>query len=276
MQKEEWKIHVKDDDKRLYVTRNTYNPNGPLSPCNMTPNDVDYEMAKGKNRKIIEICGMNQESFEYFIDNYGDEYEYISFFKCQLIYNFKPLEKLKNLQGVNIFWNIKTDTLWDMSKNPNLKYLHINDCKKITYNPTFFNSAIYLEELFIGGDMDNPYPMKNLEWLKGMNSLKKLEIFRIKLEDKNTDILAQLPSLERFDFQAGLFTTEQIAYLCAKYPHIKGYSLCAYNTEDAIMTDVRVCGYKKPGLKLPKDQARLDKYIKHFNELVEMYKQMIN
>ena len=60
--------------------------------------------------------------------------------------------------------------------------------------------------------------------------------------------------------------------MCAKYPHIQGSSLCAYNTVDAILNDVRVCGYRKPGLDLPKGQARLDKYVKEFNALVEKYK----
>ena len=31
-------------------------------------------------------------------------------------YDFSPLEKLKNLEGVSIFWNIRTNTLWDMSQ----------------------------------------------------------------------------------------------------------------------------------------------------------------
>ncbi len=93
----EWFIHVNDIDKRLYVSRDKPNPSGALSPCNMSPDDVDYEMSSGKNNKILEICGMGQKSFEYFVDKYGKEYEFLSFFKCQLISDFSPLEKLKNL-----------------------------------------------------------------------------------------------------------------------------------------------------------------------------------
>ena len=73
----DWFIHVNDEDKRLYVSREKPNPSGAFSPCNMAPDDVDYEMSKGKNRKILEICGMNQKSFEYFITNYGEEYEFL-------------------------------------------------------------------------------------------------------------------------------------------------------------------------------------------------------
>jgi hypothetical protein len=91
----DWFIHADDKDKRLYVSRKKPNPSGALSPCNMSPDDVDYEMSKGKNKKVIELCGMEQKSFEYFVEKYGETYEFLSFFKCQLISDFSPLEKLK-------------------------------------------------------------------------------------------------------------------------------------------------------------------------------------
>ena len=267
-----WFIHADDTDKRLYVSRKKPNPSGALSPCNMSPDDVDYEMSQGKNKKVLEICGMEQKSFEYFVEKYGETYEFLSFFKCQLISDFSPLEKLKKLEGVNIYWNIRANTLWDMSQNPKLTYLCLNSTKKITYNPIALHTSKNLKQVVFIGDMDTPYPMHSLEWMRGMSSLEKVNLHLIKLEDRSTDILEAMPSLKRFDFPAGMFTTEEIAYMCAKYPHISGRSLRAYNTEDAMLNDVRVCGYRKPGLDLPKGQARLDKYIKEFDALVEKYK----
>ena len=268
----DWFIYVRDEDKRLYVSRNKPNPSGAFSPCNMSPDDVDYEMSKGKNRKILEICGMNQNSFEYFVEHYGEEYEFLSFFKCQLISDFSPLEKLKHLQGVSIYWNIRNSTLWDLSQNPEFEYLWLESTKKIVYNPIALQKAKSLKQVVFIGDMDTPYPMQSLEWMRGMDSLDRVYMRNIKLENKDTSVLDSVPSLRRFDFPAGMFTTEEIAYMCAKYPHMEGSSLRAYNTEDAILNDVRVCGYRKPGLDLPKGQARLDKYIKEFDALVEKYK----
>ena len=268
----DWFIYVRDEDKRLYVSRKKSNPSGAFSPCNMSPDDVDYEMSKGKNRKILEICGMNQNSFEYFVEHYGEEYEFLSFFKCQLISDFSPLEKLKHLQGVSIYWNIRNSTLWDLSQNPEFEYLWLESTKKIAYNPIALQKAKSLRQVVFIGDMDTPYPMQSLEWMRGMESLDRVYMRNIKLENKDTSVLDSVPSLRRFDFPAGMFTTEEIAYMCAKYPHMEGSSLRAYNTEDAILNDVRVCGYKKPGLDLPKGQARLDKYIKEFDALVEKYK----
>ena len=81
-----------------------------------------------------------------------------------------------------------------------------------------------------------------------------------------------MPKLERFDFDAGMLTTEEIAWIVAKYPELSGKCLCAYNKEDAMLNDIRICGYRKPGLNLPQGQARLEKYIKEFDALVEKYK----
>ena len=269
----DWFIHANDKNKNLYVSREKPNPSGAFSPCNMSPDDVDYEMSKGKNRKVLVISGMEQKSFEYFVEKYGETYEFLSFFKCQLISDFSPLEKLKNLEGVKIYWNIRANTLWDMSQNPKLEYLYLKDTKKIAYNPVILQKAKYLKTIEIRGDIYTPYPMQNLDWMRGMSSLEHVKLHQMKLEDKNTDVLASLPSLKMFDFPAGMFTTEEIAYMCAKYPHILGQSLRAYNTEDAMLNDVRVCGYRKPGLDLPKGQARLDKYIREFDALVAKYKE---
>ena len=107
----DWFIHASDKEKNLYVSREKPNPSGAFSPCNMFPDDVDYEMSKGKNRKVLVISGMEQKSFEYFVEKYGETYEFLSFFKCQLISDFSPLEKLKNLEGVKIYWNIRASVL---------------------------------------------------------------------------------------------------------------------------------------------------------------------
>lgn len=102
--------------------------------------------------------------------------------------------------------------------------------------------------------------------------LKHLWLNNIRLNNKSLDALKAMPKLERFDFDAGMLTTEEIAWIVAKYPELSGKCLCAYNKEDAMLNDVRVCGFRKPGLDLPQHQKRLDKYIAQFNALVEQYK----
>ena len=74
--------------------------------------------------------------------------------------------------------------------------------------------------------------------------------------------------LEEFNFDAGMFTTEEIAKIVATYPRLHGEFLCAYAKD---LWGIRVSGYRKPTLNLPKDQKRLDKYNAEFQALVEKY-----
>lgn len=269
---EEFFIHVSDTPKRLFISRPESIKGDAFSPCCMTPDDVDYEMSTGKHPEILEICGMNQQSLEYFVQHYGKSYRYLSFFKCQLIQDFSPLEDLEKLEEVSLYWNIRADKLWDFSRNVSLRTIGISDAKKMTLNPELLKTSNVLETVSFSGSIFNNYPMESLECFAGMPALKHLWLNNIRLNNKSLDALKFMPALERFDFDAGMLTTEEIAWIVAKYPNLSGKCLCAYNKEDAMLNDVRVCGFRKPGLDLPQHQKRLDKYIAQFNALVEKYK----
>lgn len=259
----------------LYVSRSERIKTDALSPCCMSPDDVDYEMSRGKNREYLTISGMNQESFEYFVQKYGSTYKSLSFFKSQLISDYSLLETLENLESVHIYWNIRAQRLWDISKNKRLKRLGIDECKRIIMNLDTLKTSETLEEINIYGSMFENTPMPSLNGLAGMSALRRIELSSIRLLDKDVSFLDTLPKLEIFDFHAGMLTTEEIAYICAKYPRLKGKSLCAYNRKDATTTDIRICGYRKPGIDLPKGQKRLDRYVAEFEALVEKYRRQI-
>ncbi len=264
-------IHVDDTRHRLFISRPESIKGTAFSPCCMSPDDVDYEMSFNKSRHRLEICGMNQESFEYFIEKYGAEYRYLSFFKCQLISDFSPLGKLKHLEHVELYWNIRADRLWDMSENENLKSVRIRDAKRMTQDLNLFKTSPTIKYISICGSMFNNTPLPSFDCFAEIKTLKKLFLYSIKPQDPSISFLDTLPSLEEFNFDAGMLTTEEIAKIVAYYPHLRGSALCAYNKCDAIMNDVRVCGFRKPSLDLPKDKKRLDKYIAEFDALVEKY-----
>lgn len=269
---DEFFIHVDDTPKRLFISRPESIKGDAFSPCCMTPDDVDFEMATGKNPEILEICGMNQESLEYFVQHYGTSYRYLSFFKCQLIRDFSPLEDLINLEEVSIYWNIRSEKLWNMERNNSLRTISISDAKRMTLKLELLKTSKVMENVFISGSIFNNFDVESLDCFAGMPALKHLYLGNIRLLDKKMAALNSMPALERFDFDAGMLTTEEIAWIVAKYPSLSGKSLCAYNKEDAILNDVRVCGFRKPGLDLPEHQKRLDKYVAQFNTLVEKYR----
>ncbi|MBR5343148.1 MAG: hypothetical protein IK149_04555 [Oscillospiraceae bacterium] len=269
---EEFFIHTSMEDKRLYMTRHDRIKSKSLSPCCMGADDVDYEMQFGKNPEILEICGMNQDGLEHFVRHYGGGYRFLSFFHCQMISDFSPLEDLPQLESVQIRWNIRSNRLWDFTRNLSLHSFLMTDCKKMTLCPDRLRTAPALRNVFIVGGMWENHPMESLDIFANMPDLEHLRIRLIRLKDRKPDFLRTLPKLERFDFDAGMLSTEEIAWIVAKYPHLAGCSLCAYSKEEATLSDVRVCGSKKPGLKLPEQQARLDQYIATFQALVEKYR----
>ncbi len=275
-QESEFFIHANDNKKRLHITRPDSIRGDAFSPCCMGPDDVEYEMNTGKKPEILEIFGMTQEGLEYFVKNYGKTYRYLNFFKCQLIQDFSPLEDLDKLERVDLYWNIRADRLWNMEKNTSLKALNISDAKKLTLNLSLVNTSKTIEEVHVSGSIFNNYPMESINCFAGIPSLRYIGLKNIRLNDKDMKALDTLLVLERFDFDAGMLTTEEIAWLVAKYPKLSGTALCAYNKEDALLNDVRVCGFRKPGLDLPKDQKRLEKYIAQFDALVSRARDELN
>lgn len=271
---EQFFIHTSDHEKRLFNTRYIRKPSDPLSLTNLTPDDVDYETQQGKNRDMIEICGITQEGFEHFCKVYGQTYRYISLFKCQLLSDLSPLGELPNLEYVDIYWNIRSDKLWDMSKNVNLKAIAISDCKKMTYDPQLLKTAASVEDITFGGSVFNAYPMKSLEVFAHIPTLHNLRLYDIKPEDKTAYFLDTAPDLETYEFDPGMYTTEEIARMVAKRPDVGGRFFRAYGPAHiGSKRFMRVSGYRKPELELPRQQKVLDKHVAYFNALVEQYRQ---
>lgn len=262
--------HASDTGRILFQTREKVRKSTALNPGDMDAADVDYEMQFGKNSEELEIVGMNQSGLERFVEKYGHTYRRLQFFHCPYISDFSPLEDLKNLEMVGINWNTRADRLWDMSKNPVLWSFLCTDSKKLAYAPEGFQKAKQLRNIKIcGPQIDGTYPLRNFECFAGIPSLEILSLHFLKPEDRSTSFLEKLPTLRQFNFDAGMFTTEEIARMAARYPLLTGKHLCAYAKH---FSGIRVSGYRKPTLYLPKDQKRLEKYDAEFKALVEKYK----
>ena len=268
-------IHTNDSERRLYVSRPKIHKTDAFQPCDMTPDDVDFEMSFKKSKKTLEIHGMNQESLEHFVLHYGSTYEFIHFFHCQKIADFSPLEDMPNLRDVSITWNNRATRLWDMSRNPRLMGVSISEAKKLTTGclSGLETGRDHLREIFLYGDAFNGYPLQDLRCFAGFSKLRTLRLRQIKLADKDTSFLDTLPVLEKFNFDAGMFTTEEIAYLCAKFPDLDGTYMGPYGPEyPGTKSYMRVSGYRKPTLEIPEQQAALDRHVAKFNALVEQYR----
>ena len=239
----------------------------------LTPDAIDYEMQYDHSDSELRLVSLTQDGLEHFVSVYGASYKVLYLDYCSYIRDFSPLGDLRNLEAVKIEWCRNVDKLWDMANNSHLRVLSIHEARKIVSNPMQLRTSHTLEEIHLWGTMDNKYSLESLSCFQGMPSLKRIDLNQIKLKNRNFDVLSSLPQLEEFHFDAGMLTTEEIAWICAKYPNLYGSCLGVYTTDEfGCWNDIRICGYRKPGLDLPKDQKRLERYTAEFQSMVEKYR----
>ena len=86
-----------------------------------------------------------------------------------------------------------------------------------------------------------------------------------------------MPKLKEFDFALNLLTTEQVAWIVANFPQLKGRALKA--KEDWVLCEgdgaskrTMIVGKRKPSLIIEGNEERIKNYELKFNLLVEKYK----
>lgn len=234
--------------------------------------DIDFEMQFTKRSDKLCLRQLSQNGLERFVQEYGKPYQILYLDDCTRIRDFSPLGQLTGLEAVRIDW-CKNSALWNMSHNTSLKILSIANSKKLTWEPKLLQSAKTLEEIrFWGPTSGGTYPMASLECFRDMTSLRRIDLNWIRLENKSMDVLDTLANLEEFHFEPGMLTTEEIAQIVARYPQLYGQSLGAYNDEYISEGEIRICGTRKPTLRLPAQQKRLDEYVRQFYALVAQYR----
>lgn len=153
--------------------------------------DVDEEMKFHIGVSAVEVYNLTQKEFDYFVSNYGDNYESIYFFQNTKVKDLSALSKLKKVKYL-LFYNVRGAALWDMSENESLRGIMISDSKKMLYNLEQLQYAPNLEELLLFSSIFNKYPVKTITPLKNCKKLKRLFM------DFNTEDKSFFP--EEFDF----------------------------------------------------------------------------
>ena len=163
--------------------------------------DIDEEMKFHVGVSSVEVSNLTQKEFDYFVVNYGDNYESIYFFQNTRVKDLSALSQLKKVKYL-LFYNVRGTALWDMHRNEGLRGIMISNSKKMLYNLEQLQYAPNLEELLLFSTVFNKYSVKTIAPLKNCQNLKRLFI-EFNTEDKNF-----LP--EEFDF------LEEFKYQCDK------------------------------------------------------------
>lgn len=257
-------------DRQLAAWRKRRGAGGGLAP--LTPDEIDYEMeASPCSRTVIELQNVTQAGLEHFVKRYGSTYRSIHLTWATGVRDLSPLSDLRELECV-VLSGLRCDSLWDMSRNAKLRVLAVDSCKRLTARPAMLETAPSLETVWYLGGAESTHPMASLAGFAGLPAIREIRLQDVRLQDRSLDFLATVPTLETFDFEASMFTTEEIAWMAARFPNLGGMFLRAYGPAYFGSTSwVRVSGARKPELCLPEDQARLDRYVAAFDALVRKF-----
>lgn len=160
--------------------------------------DVDEEMKFHIGVSSIQVSNLTQQEFDYFIENYGDNFESIYFFHNTKVKNLSALSKLKKVKYL-LFYNVRGNALWDMRENACLSGIMISNSKQMMYDLEQLQLAPNLEELILFSSAFNKYPVKTIDPLKRCKKLKRLFIV-FNTEDKSF-LPKEFDFLDSFKYQ---------------------------------------------------------------------------
>ena len=220
----------------------------------------------------IAITGLTQDTFEYFVENYGQQFKAIIFWKCPLVSSLKAMETLDQVEYIVYFWNQRVEHLWDFSRTKALKGFCYDDFTRM-HDISEIAGAPVLEDLRFGDRVWSKYILNTLGPIKECTTLKSLSFSAKKILDGNIEPLAHLKPLEHLWFPSNLFSTEQVAWLKAHLPDtVVSRVLNGYWTIDKPLKisgkdkDTFIVGKGKPFLSSVDDKARISRYVEQFIE----------
>lgn len=240
-----------------------------VSGGRMTIEEIDI-LKKYPYVKHLAISGLQQDTFEYFVDTYGNQFEAICFWKNKLVSDWSALSKLENVEYICYFFNQRIERLWDMSKNKKLKYLNIDDFSRLK-DYSGIEKAPALEGLNFGTKVWTKKDLLHLPNLQNTKLRKIIHNGNVSMDD--TYNMLQAPFLEKLDFSTNTYPTEFLAWICANYPRVEGYSLKPY-IENCDGT-ITITGKKKKAcvdVSSDKGKKIKEKAIADFQQMVSVYK----
>ncbi|MBR4308810.1 MAG: hypothetical protein IKT58_04350 [Oscillospiraceae bacterium] len=227
---------------------------------------------------VVTISGLQQDTFEYFIQTYGKQLKAIRFFKNKFVEDLSLLGTLPQLEYVYFFANQKVTSLWNMRENVALTGLCIEDFSKLK-SISGVETAPVLREFSIGNAIWSKMVIDSFMPLANTN-IERLTFSGRAIGDNDLSFLETLPNLSLFDFATNLFTTEQVAWIVANCPKTEGYALkakidCMLFDSNEHLVDVSksmIIGKRKPILKVEGNEEKIQRYVDAFEKLKAKYK----
>ena len=237
----------------------------------LTPTEFEAYI-RDENPIGVHLAFDTQEEFDYLIDNLCPMVQalYICS-KHNRAFDLSPLERCAQLESIELYWNTKQETLWDVKKNTKLKHFELMDYYHVSDFSAFRGSSIENLRLF-GSNGCSSFVSKmhvdDLSFILDMPNLRHLWLDIIKDEPSEyyLNLFAKCTDLLTFSTPYSFFTFQQFAWLKAKLPHVNRGLEGVTEVTDFFT----VIGKRMPSVL--KDKAKADKYQKRYDALVEKYR----
>ena len=220
--------------------------------------------------KSIVISGLKQDTFLYFIQKYGNQFEAISFWKNKMVSDLSELGSLKNIKYINYFFNQKATSLWDMKENKNLVGLGIYDFSKLHIIASI-QEAKNLEVFCLGDMVWSKMEIESFRPIINTN-IKHFEWCGKKVSDNDFKCLSK-SKIEILDINPTQFTLDELTDLLSLFPETllgsitKPYTTAGIKDNNGYTKYNYLCKNKKVCVE-GKDDERFQKYLQEFEEML--------
>lgn len=221
--------------------------------------------------KSIIISGLKQDTFEYFVNTYGRQFQAITFWKNKAVSDLSALSSLEDVEYISYFFNQKASKLWDMSNNKKLVGLSISDFSKL-HALDGIEKACNLESFYVHNRVEARMEIESLKPIVN-TGIKYFYWGGRRVLDNDFGCLAN-SKIEELDISPMQFTMLELAQLLALFPEtLKGsitkpYSRGGVKDKDGYTEYFFLCKGKRTCVK-GKDDARFESYLNEFESLLK-------
>lgn len=193
-------------------------------------------------------------------------------FHTMRVADLSALSRLKRLQALEIHSNTRVADISFLSALKGLRLLALSHCPNVRDIGAVGNLRA-LEILDLSGGFWSTFRPHSLAPLKRLQNLRGLALKSIRVGDQSLEPVAALTGLEAIEL-SNQFPTREYARLSVALPHLDCPQLRPY-FEVAVSgpgPEVMVTGKGKPVLSLPKDRAKLERYVERFEQMQEEFR----
>jgi len=217
--------------------------------------------------KTLEIRNSNQKTLDTALSCISPDRLILYISRAK---DFGAIKSIKSLQALSL------EAVYDFTKiddilGPSIEALEIQGCHK--FNDLEGLSRIHgLKDLTLEGGISKNYVIDTLSPLGNLINLEYLHLGAIRVRQRHSvRDLKSLVKLKRLTL-ANRFDVEDLAFLSVHLPDTESNAFNAWqDASDFFPGHVMITGYRKPLLKLGKDDAKIARYEKKFEALRQRY-----